>query len=99
MHGEHNQRYGLLGREGINWDCEVGFSFGRKLYDARYSDGLLRRSRRTGRELWHNCKVGCGSKCLLEIFKLFSNVVVISFKLDFKIPLPDSEPQLLLRRQ
>ena len=77
----------------------MGLSFRSKLDNARYPDGLLGSGGWTGGELWCNRKGACGSERLLEIFKPFSDVVVISFELDLKIPFSDSEPQFLLRRQ
>ena len=63
-----------------------------KLDDASDAHCLFERERWTGRELWRNDEATCGSERLFQILKSFFNVVVISFKLDFKIPFSDSEP-------
>jgi hypothetical protein len=70
----------------------MGFPFRSKLDDASYANGLFERERWTGRELWRNDEATRWSERFLKILKPFSDVIVISFKLHFKIPLSDSEP-------
>ena len=66
--------------------------FRSKLDDASYAEGLFQRGSWICGELWRNDEVACRSQSLFQIFKSFSDVIVISFKLDFKIPFSDSEP-------